>query len=91
MLSLLRCEWYQVRKSMPLKIISVIIVVASAIFGVKFTDANYVSEIKTLDEVYILSYTAEVQYAAQWGTVRWRCCSPVCLQAGWLVEASRTG
>lgn len=54
MLSLLRCEWYQVRKSMPLKIISVIIVVASAIFGVKFTDANYVSEIKTLDEVYIL-------------------------------------
>lgn len=54
MLSLLRCEWYQVRKSLPLKIIVVIIVAASAIFGTKFTDAAYVSQIKALDETYIL-------------------------------------
>lgn len=54
MLSLLRCEWYQVRKSLPLKISVVIIVVASFIFRIKFTDAAYVSEIKALDEMYIL-------------------------------------
>lgn len=54
MLSLLRCEWYQVRKSLSLKIIVIIIVTASVIFGIKFTDAAYVSEIKALGEMYIL-------------------------------------
>lgn len=54
MFSLLRCEWYQVRKSLSLKIVLFIIVAASAVFGMKFTDAAYVSEIKAADEMYIL-------------------------------------
>lgn len=54
MLSLLRCEWYQVRKSLSLKIIVIIIVAASVIFGTKFINSSYVPEIKALDEMYIL-------------------------------------
>lgn len=54
MLSLLRCEWYQVRKSLSLKIVAIIIVIASVIFGMKFRDASYAPELKALDEMYIL-------------------------------------
>lgn len=53
MLSLLRCEFYQVRKSMSIKIAVVIIVTVSVIFGTKLTDTAYVST-RTPEQMYTL-------------------------------------
>lgn len=85
MLSLLRCEWYQVRKSMPLKIIFVIIVVASVIFGIKFTDAAYVSEIKTFDEIYILYGGGSIRGSMEDSAMALLFAS---LFAGWMIGGS---
>lgn len=60
MLSLLRCEWYQVRKSLPLKIVAIITVIASAVFGFKFTDPANISEIKALDKMYDLYFGGSI-------------------------------
>ena len=60
MLSLLRCEWYQVRKSLPLKIVVIITVIASAVFGFKLTDPANVSEIKALDRMYDLYFGGSI-------------------------------
>lgn len=54
MLNLLRSEFYQARKSLSLKITFVIILVASIIFGLKFSDTSYLKEFKTNDMLYIL-------------------------------------
>lgn len=54
MLSLLRCEWYQVRKSLSLKLILVILVTASFVFGMKFINPAYLAEIKGTNEMHIL-------------------------------------
>lgn len=48
MLSLLRSEWYQVRKSLSLKITIALIVVMCLWFGSKFTDAALVSNLQIL-------------------------------------------
>lgn len=48
MLSLLRCEWYQVRKSLYLKITMGLIVVLCFWFGSQFTDAVHVTNLQTL-------------------------------------------
>ena len=53
MLSLLRCELYQVRKSLSVKIAIIIIVVTSVIFGTKLTGTAYVST-RTPDQMYTL-------------------------------------
>ncbi len=60
MLSLLRCEWYQVRKSLPLKIVGIIMIITSAVFGIKFTDPAYMSEIKALNEMHILYFGGSI-------------------------------
>lgn len=44
MLSLLRCEWYQVRKSLYLKITVILIIATSAIFGIRYVNTVSVSE-----------------------------------------------
>lgn len=54
MLSLLRCEWYQVRKSFPLKMIFIIVVITSAIFGIKSTDAARMSDMAAFNQMYLL-------------------------------------
>lgn len=54
MLSLLRCEWYQLRKSLSWKITVVIMAAASVIFGVKTTAAVHTPEMKALDHMYTL-------------------------------------
>lgn len=48
MLSLLRSEWYQARKSLYLKITIALIVVMCLWFGSKFTDAAHVSNLQIL-------------------------------------------
>lgn len=48
MLSLLRSEWYQVRKSLSLKITIALMVVMCLWFGSKFTDAALVSNLQIL-------------------------------------------
>lgn len=85
MLSLLRCEWYQVRKSLSLKIIVIIIVVASAIFGIKFTDAAYVSQIKAWDEMYILYCGGSICGSMGDGAMALLLAS---LFAGWMIGTS---
>lgn len=85
MLSLLRCEWYQVRKSLPLKIVAIIIVVASVVFGIKFTDPAYVSEIKALDETYILYFGGSICSSMDDGAMALLIAS---LFAGWMIGGS---
>lgn len=48
MLSLLRSEWYQVRKSLSLKITFGIVLAASVMFGIKLTDTANLSEYLSL-------------------------------------------
>ena len=85
MLSLLRCEWYQVRKSMSLKIVIIIIVAASVVFGIKCTDAAYVSQIKVLDETYILYFGGSICSSMDDGAMALLLAS---LFAGWMIGGS---
>lgn len=54
MLSLLRSEWYQVRKSLSLKITFGIILATSVMFGIKLTDTANLSEYRKMNLVYTL-------------------------------------
>lgn len=54
MLSLLRSEWYQVRKSLSLKITFGIVLAASVMFGIKLTDTANLSEYRKMNLVYTL-------------------------------------
>lgn len=54
MLSLLRSEWYQVRKMLSVKITFAITLVASVVFGFHMTSGAYLEEYKRLDQMYIL-------------------------------------
>lgn len=79
MLSLLRCEWYQARKSLSLKLAIVLILVLCLWFGSKFTDAANVSNVQTL---YLGSAIGE-----------WMCDSAMglllaSLFAGWMIGGS---
>lgn len=85
MLSLLRCEWYQVRKSLSLKIIVVIIVTASVVFGMKFRDASYASELKALGEIYILYGGGSICSSMGDGAMALLLAS---LFAGWMIGGS---
>lgn len=85
MLSLLRCEWYQARKSLSLKITVVILVAASILFGIRFTDAAYVSEIKLVDETYILYFGGSIYSSMNDGAMALLLAS---LFAGWMIGTS---
>lgn len=81
MLSLLRSEWYQVRKSLYLKIALGLIVVMSFWFGSQFTDAAHVH--------------ASSLYTLYWGgsICQWMCDSAMglllaSLFAGWMIGTS---
>lgn len=54
MLSLLRGEWYQVRKSLLVKIVLGITLITSLYFGIKLIDETYFDTYKALDQCYIL-------------------------------------
>ncbi|MDE6744278.1 MAG: ABC transporter permease [Lachnospiraceae bacterium] len=85
MLSLLRCEWYQVRKSLSLKITVIILVVASVIFGCKITDAANISNIKAWDQMYLLYFGGGVYSAMSDGAMALLVAS---LFAGWMIGGS---
>lgn len=85
MLSLLRCEYYQVRKSLPLKIIIVITVITSIIFGINFTDKDYISEIKTIDKMYTLYSGGSICSSMSDGAMALLFAS---LFAGWMIGGS---
>ena len=85
MLSLLRCEWYQVRKSLFLKITVIILVVASVIFGCKITDAANISNLKAWDEMYLLYFGGGVYSAMSDGAMALLVAS---LFAGWMIGGS---
>lgn len=79
MLSLLRSEWYQARKSLYLKITIALIVVMCLWFGSEFTDAAHVSNLQIL----------------YWGSAicEWMCDSAMglllaSLFAGWMIGGS---
>ncbi len=85
MLSLLRCEWYQIRKLWSLKITVFIILAASVIFGIKFTNPVYVSEFKILDQMYTLYYGGSICSSMSDGAMALLIAS---LFAGWMIGGS---
>lgn len=85
MLSLLRCEWYQVRKSLYLKIVVIIIVAASVIFGMKLRDTSYAPELKALDELYVLYSGGSICSSMNDGAMALLLAS---LFAGWMIGGS---
>lgn len=54
MLNLLRGEYYQAKKSLTIKLTFVIILVASIIFGIKFSDASYSETFRANDRLDLL-------------------------------------
>lgn len=81
MLSLLRSEWYQVRKSLYLKITIVVIAVSSVWFGSDFTDASHVH----MSHLYTLYWGGSI--------CQWMCDSAMglllaSLFAGWMIGGS---
>lgn len=84
MLSLLRCEWYQVRKSLSLKITVIILAIASIIFGCKITNTN-ISDIKAFDQRHLLYFGGGVYSAMSDGALALLVAS---LFAGWMIGGS---
>lgn len=84
MLSLLRCEWYQVRKALSVKIAFGIILIASLIFGMKFIDEAYFETLTLLNQQYLIygggSVCSSMQDAAGVLLI-------ASLFAGWLIGA----
>lgn len=54
MLSLLRSEWYQVRKALPVKLTMLVTLAGSVIFGFRLISESNFETLKALDERYIL-------------------------------------
>lgn len=84
MISLLRSEWYQVRKAVSVKIAFGIILIASIIFGMKFINPAYIETIKMLDERYIIYGGGSICSAMQDGAMALLLAS---LFAGWLISS----
>ncbi len=82
MLSLLRCEWYQVRKSLPLKIVVIIMVAVSIGFGSSFIAPDNVSYLKTLNRMYELYFGGVICAAMEDGAMVLLLAS---LAAGWMI------
>lgn len=83
MLSLLRSEWYQVRKSLSVKITFGIILIASVIFGMKFIDPSYAEVLERLNQTYIIYGGGSLFSTMQDGAMALLIAS---LFAGWLVS-----
>lgn len=85
MLSLLRCEWYQVRKSLSFKITAIILAVASVMFGFEITGADKISNLKARDEMFLLYFGGGVYSAMSDGAMALLVAS---LFAGWMIGGS---
>lgn len=85
MLSLLRCEWYQVRKSLYFKITVIILAATSVIFGYDIIDAANISNLKTWDEMHFLYFGGGVYNAMMDGALALLVAS---LFAGWMIGGS---
>lgn len=83
MLSLLRSEWYQVRKALSVKITGGIVLVASLIFGMKFIDPSYLEDLETLDKRYLIYGGGSLCSTMQDGAMALLFAS---LFAGWLIS-----
>lgn len=84
MLSLLRSEWYQVRKALSVKIAFGIILIASIIFGIKFIDPAYAETLQMLNERYIIYGGGSLCSTMQDGAMALLLAS---LFAGWLISS----
>lgn len=85
MLSLLRCEWYQVRKSLSLKITVIILAAASIMFGFDTIDADRISDLKAWDQMYLLYFGGGVCSAMRDSALGLLVAS---LFAGWMIGGS---
>lgn len=85
MLSLLRCEWYQVRKSLSFKIMVIIMAVVSVIFGYDIIDTANISNLKALDEMHYLYFGGGVYNAMRDSALALLVAS---LFAGWMIGGS---
>lgn len=85
MLSLLRCEWYQVRKSLSLKITVIILAATSVIFGCKLTNNANISDIMARDQMHLLYFGGSVYSAMSDGALALLVAS---LFAGWMIGGS---
>lgn len=83
MLSLLRSEWYQVRKALSVKITLGIVLIASIIFGMKFIDPSYIEAFKTSDLRYLMYGGGSLCSMMQDGAMALLLAS---LFAGWLIS-----
>lgn len=84
MLSLLRCEWYQVQKSLSLKMTAVIMTAVSVIFGLKLTGTAYIST-RTPDRIYTLYGGGFICSMMEDGAMALLLAS---LLAGWMIGGS---
>lgn len=82
MLSLLRSEWYQVRKALSVKIVFGITLVASVIVGFQMVSETYVEELKELDRTYLL-YGGGSLYSSMEDAAA--CLLFASLFAGWMI------
>lgn len=85
MLSLLRSEWYQVRKALSVKITFGIILIVSVIYGFNMTNENYFETYKTLDQEYLLFGGGSLSSSMSDGGASLIFAS---LFAGWLIGAA---
>lgn len=85
MLSLLRCEWYQARKSLSLRIAIVIIVVTSVMFGVRLTSASEVARLEEIGMTARLYGGSSICSAMEDGAMGLLLAS---LFAGWMIGGS---
>ena len=81
MLSLLRSEWYQVRKALTVKIVFGITLVASLIFGFKMISESYVEQIQEIKGQYVLYGGGSLCGSMEDGAA---CLLFVSLFAGWM-------
>lgn len=85
MLSLLRSEWYQVRKALTIKITFVIALVSSIMFGFQMASEKYIEEFKTLDQRYLFYGGGSLCSSMEDGAAGLLFAS---LFAGWLISAA---
>ena len=83
MLSLLRSEWYQVRKALSVKVTLGIVLIASITFCMKFIDPSYIEAFYALDQRYIMYGGGSLYSTMQDGAMALLLAS---LFAGWLIS-----
>ncbi len=85
MFSLLRSEWYQVRKSLPVKITFAITLAASIIMSFQLTSEKYIELYKDLDQKYLLFGGGSLSSSMSDGAASLLFAS---LFAGWLISGA---